>query len=50
MMNPMNGKQIVDAHTRDLERLVEPRRWQIARRRATASFRRWRTDRDSRPR
>ena len=50
MMNPMNQKQIVDLHTRDLERLSEPRRWQTARRRASASLRRWRLDRDARSR
>ena len=50
MINPMNTKQIVDLHTQDLERLVEPRRWQAARRQATASLRRWRLERESRPR
>ena len=50
MMNPMNSKQIVDLHMQDLERLSEPRRWQLARRRASASLRRWRLDRDARGR
>ena len=50
MINPMNTKRIVDLHNQDLERLVEPRRWQAARRQASASLRRWRLDRDSRPR
>ena len=35
---------LVDLHTQDLERLVEPRRWQAARRQASASLRRWRLD------
>ncbi len=50
MINPMNTKRIVDLHNQDLERLVEPRRWQAARRQASDSLRRWRLDRGSRPR
>jgi predicted RNA binding protein YcfA (HicA-like mRNA interferase family) len=50
MINPMNTKQLVDLHTRDLERLVEPRGWQEARRRASASLRRRRMDRGARAR
>ncbi len=50
MINPMNTKQVVDLHTQDLGRLFEPRRWQAARRQASASLRRGRMDRDSRTR
>jgi hypothetical protein len=50
MMSPLNTKKIVDLHNRDLERLVEPRGWQMARRQASASLRRWRIARDFRVR
>ena len=50
MMSPMNTKEIVDLHNRDLERLVEPRGWQMARRQASASLRRRRIARDARAR
>ena len=50
MMSPMNTKEMVDLHNRDLARLVEPRRWQVARRQALASFRRRRNTRDARAR
>jgi hypothetical protein len=50
MMSPKNTKEIVDLHITDLERLVEPRSWQMARRQASASLRRWRDERGSRVR
>jgi hypothetical protein len=48
MMSPMNIKDMVELHNRDLERLVEPRGWQVARRQASASLRLWRLARSTR--
>jgi predicted RNA binding protein YcfA (HicA-like mRNA interferase family) len=48
MMSPMNTKDMVELHNRDLERLVEPRGWQVARRQASASWRRRRIARGAR--
>ena len=50
MMSPKNTREIVDLHNQDLERLVAPRGWQMARRQASAALRRWRLERGSRER
>ena len=50
MMSPKNTRAIVELHNKDLERLVEPRSWQMARRQASASLRRWRLERGSQAR
>jgi len=50
MFNPRNIQEIVDLHNRDLVKLVGHRRSQGARRLASSSLRRWRTDRDARSR
>ena len=47
MMSPTNTRKIVDLHHRDMERLVEPRGWQMARRQVSASLRRWRLAKDT---
>ena len=50
MMNPMNTKQLVDLHTKDLERLADRPGWRLAGRRRSSSLRRWRLGRDARSR
>jgi len=50
MMSPKNTREIVELHRRDLERLVEPRSWQMAHRQASASRRRWRLEQGPRAR
>ncbi len=48
MMSPMNTKDMVEFHNRDLERLVEPRGWQVARRQVSTSLRLRRLARNTR--